>query len=134
MPEQELDDDDGKGMHLCCPKCGSPKLYYEAGMKLGPLYHCKRCGYTGTFFIRADKKMRQAMQNGIDHGVDYPAGTKARYSSKREFLFFMGIVAVIIVFIRMLCPEYSSVLGFFLYLLIILIYLFLFYRMHKNKR
>ncbi len=130
MPKQEFDDDNGEGMHLCCPKCGSSKLYYEAGMKLGPLYHCKRCGYTGTFVIRADKKMRQAMKNGIDHGVDYPAGTKVWDLSKHDFLFFMGIEAVIIVFTRMLCPEYSSVLGFFLYLFIMWIY----YRMHKNKK
>ncbi len=130
MPKQEYDDDNGKGMQLCCPKCGSSELYYEAGMKLGPLYHCKRCGYTGTFVIRADEKMRQEMKNGIDHGVDYPAGTTVWDLSKRDFLFFMGIVAVIIIFTRMLCPEYSSVLGFFLYLFIMWIY----YRMHKNKK
>ncbi len=130
MPEQEPDDDNGKGMPLCCPRCGSSKLYYESGMKLGPLYHCKRCGYTGTFVIRADKKMRLAIQNGIDHGVDNPAGTKAWYLSKREFLFYIGILVVIIVLTRILCPEYSGVLGFFMYLSIMWIY----YRMHKNKR
>lgn len=39
---------------LECPKCGSPDLYYEAGLVTGYKYHCKRCGYIGAFVIERD--------------------------------------------------------------------------------
>ncbi|MCL5963278.1 MAG: hypothetical protein M1411_02790 [Candidatus Thermoplasmatota archaeon] len=31
-----------------CPKCNSTDLYYEAGMIIGHVYHCKNCDYIGT--------------------------------------------------------------------------------------
>ena len=39
-----------------CPKCGSPELYYEAGMVTGQKYHCKRCGYIGSLVFEADEE------------------------------------------------------------------------------
>ncbi len=32
---------------LTCPHCGSPDLYYEAGLITGYKYHCKNCDYIG---------------------------------------------------------------------------------------
>ena len=34
-----------------CPKCGSTDLYYESGMIAGHVYHCKNCGYIGSFVV-----------------------------------------------------------------------------------
>ena len=39
---------------LQCPKCGSPDLYYEAGLITGQKYHCKKCNYVGSFVIERD--------------------------------------------------------------------------------
>ncbi|MGD0056723.1 MAG: TFIIB-type zinc ribbon-containing protein [Methanomassiliicoccales archaeon] len=39
---------------LVCPECGSPDLYYEAGLLTGYKYHCKRCDYIGAFVIEKD--------------------------------------------------------------------------------
>ncbi|NYT11065.1 MAG: hypothetical protein GKC03_00760 [Methanomassiliicoccales archaeon] len=39
-----------------CPMCGSPYLYYEAGMVTGQKYHCKRCGYIGSLVIETDEE------------------------------------------------------------------------------
>lgn len=36
--------------------CGSPYLYYEAGMVTGQKYHCKRCGYIGSLVIETDEE------------------------------------------------------------------------------
>jgi len=45
-----------------CPVCGSSELYYELGAKLGFVYHCKNCGYVGSFIIEANEDMAQALQ------------------------------------------------------------------------
>jgi transposase-like protein len=37
-----------------CPVCGSPDLYYEAGMVTGQKYHCKRCDYIGSLIFETD--------------------------------------------------------------------------------
>ncbi len=39
---------------LSCPQCGSPELYFEAGMVTGHVYHCKKCEYVGSFVIEKD--------------------------------------------------------------------------------
>jgi len=39
---------------LQCPKCGSPDLYYEAGLITGQKYHCKKCNYVGSLVIERD--------------------------------------------------------------------------------
>ena len=46
-----------------CPICGSPKLYYEVGGKIGFVYHCKNCGYVGSFIVEANEEMVQALKN-----------------------------------------------------------------------
>jgi len=43
-----------------CPICGSAKLYYEVGGKIGFVYHCKNCGYIGSFIIEANEEMVKA--------------------------------------------------------------------------
>jgi rubredoxin len=45
----------GKRIQVC-PMCGSPRLYYEAGMVTGQKYHCKRCGYIGSLVIETDEE------------------------------------------------------------------------------
>jgi len=39
---------------LTCPQCGSADLYYEAALITGYKYHCKKCGYIGSFVIEKD--------------------------------------------------------------------------------
>ena len=46
-----------------CPICGGPKLYYEVGGKIGFVYHCKNCGYIGSFIIEANEEMVQALKD-----------------------------------------------------------------------
>jgi len=46
-----------------CPICGSAKLYYEVGGKIGFVYHCKNCGYIGSFIIEANEEMVQALKD-----------------------------------------------------------------------
>ena len=46
-----------------CPICGSAKLYYEVGGKIGFVYHCKNCGYIGSFIIEANEEMAQALKD-----------------------------------------------------------------------
>lgn len=45
---------------LTCPECGSPDLYYEAGLITGYKYHCKKCGYIGAFVIEKDIEEKKA--------------------------------------------------------------------------
>lgn len=59
---QEIENSEEE-MRLCCPVCGRSEFYYEAGMKLGRLYHCKHCGYIGTFVISANQKMMQLIRD-----------------------------------------------------------------------
>lgn len=44
-----------------CPVCGSLDLYYESGGVEG-LYHCKKCGYIGSFVINANEEMVKTIQ------------------------------------------------------------------------
>jgi uncharacterized Zn finger protein len=46
-----------------CPICGSAKLYYEVGGKIGFVYHCKNCGYVGSLIVEANEKMVQALKD-----------------------------------------------------------------------
>jgi len=46
-----------------CPICGSAKLYYEVGGKIGFVYHCKNCGYVGSLIVEANEEMVQALKN-----------------------------------------------------------------------
>jgi len=46
-----------------CPICGSAKLYYEVGGKIGFVYHCKNCGYIGSFIVDANEEMIHAIKN-----------------------------------------------------------------------
>lgn len=39
---------------LTCPVCGSADLYYEAGLITGYKYHCKKCGYIGSFVVEKE--------------------------------------------------------------------------------
>ncbi|MCE5296146.1 MAG: hypothetical protein LLG16_03465 [Euryarchaeota archaeon] len=39
---------------LKCPVCGSADLYYENAMITGVVYHCKKCGYVGSFVVEED--------------------------------------------------------------------------------
>lgn len=40
-----------------CPVCGESELFYEAGGYVGAVYHCKNCGYVGSFIIEGDEDM-----------------------------------------------------------------------------
>ncbi|MBN2110420.1 MAG: hypothetical protein JW705_04945 [Methanosarcinaceae archaeon] len=51
-----------------CPVCGSDDLYYEAGGVEG-LYHCKYCGYIGSFVIDANKEMAKLIRKEYDSKV-----------------------------------------------------------------
>lgn len=37
-----------------CPMCGGSDLYYESGMVTGQKYHCKDCGYVGSFVVERE--------------------------------------------------------------------------------
>lgn len=45
-----------------CPVCGSPELYYEAGGYTGKVYHCKKCGYIGSFVVEANEEMIETIR------------------------------------------------------------------------
>jgi RNA polymerase subunit RPABC4/transcription elongation factor Spt4 len=55
-----------------CPICGSAKLYYEVGGKIGFVYHCKNCDYVGSLIVEANEEMVQAL--------------KDEYAKKKAFL------------------------------------------------
>jgi len=46
-----------------CPICGSAKLYYEVGGKIGFVYHCKNCGYVGSLIVEANEEMVQVLKD-----------------------------------------------------------------------
>jgi hypothetical protein len=37
--------------------CGNADLYFEVGGYAGTVYHCKECGYIGSFIIEANEEM-----------------------------------------------------------------------------
>ncbi|MDG6243607.1 MAG: hypothetical protein QCH31_04340 [Methanolobus sp.] len=64
----EPDEDETEELIEVCPVCGSPDLYYEAGGIEG-LYHCKDCGYIGSFVIEANRKMRQLIRDEYERNL-----------------------------------------------------------------
>lgn len=50
-----------------CPVCGSSDWYYEAGGYTGKLYHCKHCGYIGTFIVAGNQEMIDAIKEDYKH-------------------------------------------------------------------
>ncbi|MGB7533110.1 MAG: hypothetical protein WA977_09085 [Halobacteriota archaeon] len=62
-----------------CPICGSAKLYYEVGGKIGFVYHCKNCGYIGSLIVEANEEMAQALKNIF---LERKALTKEKNKSK----------------------------------------------------
>lgn len=125
-------DDTGEDMLFCCPNCGHTELYYEAGLKLGPIYHCKRCGYMGTFVIEANPKMRQVIRSGLTKKIDdNPFTAKEYIPLKRTLLYSAFIVYVLLCAINFLLPEYSIVLSLvwlLLYLAFIVVFVYRKYR------
>ncbi|WP_406656803.1 hypothetical protein V7O62_13195 [Methanolobus sp. ZRKC2] len=55
------DDDNPEGTMQVCPVCGSSDLYYELGGVEG-LYHCKYCGYIGSFVVDANIEMAKMIR------------------------------------------------------------------------
>lgn len=37
-----------------CPACKSQEIYAVAGGYIGQVYHCKACGYRGSFVLEID--------------------------------------------------------------------------------
>lgn len=60
----EEDEDSEETMEVC-PVCGSIDLYYEAGGVEG-LYHCKHCGYIGSFVVDANEEMARLIRKEYD--------------------------------------------------------------------
>ncbi|MFP4185487.1 MAG: hypothetical protein ACOCTN_00430 [Candidatus Natronoplasma sp.] len=44
----------GQRTILECPKCGSRKIFPEAGFITGYKYHCKDCDYVGALVMERD--------------------------------------------------------------------------------
>ncbi len=44
---------------LTCPRCGSPRLYLEAGAMMGQIYHCKECDYVGSLVIEREIEIEE---------------------------------------------------------------------------
>lgn len=122
----------GEDIKLCCPNCGHTELYYEAGMKLGRLYHCKRCGYIGTFVIEANPEMRQLIQSGMTQKIDdNPFTAKEYIPIRRILLYSFAVVFVILCAINIMFPEYSTTISLiwpFLSLGFIIVFVYLKYR------
>ena len=62
------DDTEGEETIQVCPVCGSKDLYYEAGGVEG-LYHCKYCGYIGSFVVDANKEMARLIRMEYESGA-----------------------------------------------------------------
>lgn len=61
----DIQDDDEETMQVC-PVCGSIDLYYEAGGVEG-LYHCKNCGYIGSFIVEANEEMARLIREEYEN-------------------------------------------------------------------
>ncbi len=61
------DKEEGETMQVC-PVCGSTDLYYEAGGVEG-LYHCKYCGYIGSFVVDANEEMARLIRKEYESGA-----------------------------------------------------------------
>ena len=124
-------DDTGEEVLLCCPNCGHRELYYEAGMKLGPLYRCKRCGYIGTFVIEANRELRQLILNGQIRETGDKTTIGGSNPLNRRFLYLAVAVYVISYAIVALFPEYSTIFGLawpFLFFILVIIFIYLTYK------
>jgi len=55
---------------LLCPQCGSSDLYYESGLVLGYIYHCKDCDYVGSFVIEVDDDDVESVRKDIRASAD----------------------------------------------------------------
>jgi rubredoxin len=62
----DIEDDDLEDTVQVCPVCGSIDLYYEAGGVEG-LYHCKHCGYIGSFIVEANEEMARLIRKEYDN-------------------------------------------------------------------
>jgi rubredoxin len=62
----DIEDDDLEDAVQVCPVCGSIDLYYEAGGVEG-LYHCKHCGYIGSFIVEANEEMARLIRKEYDN-------------------------------------------------------------------
>ena len=62
----DIEDDDLEDTVQVCPVCGSIDLYYEAGGVEG-LYHCKHCGYIGSFIVEANDEMARMIRKEYDN-------------------------------------------------------------------
>lgn len=62
----DIEDDDSEETIQVCPVCGSMELYYEAGGVEG-LYHCKNCGYIGSFIVEANEEMARLIREEYDN-------------------------------------------------------------------
>ncbi len=62
------DDTEGEETIQVCPVCGSTDLYYEAGGVEG-LYHCKYCGYIGSFVVDANEEMARLIRKEYESGA-----------------------------------------------------------------
>ena len=131
IPEvNDLEDD----MYLCCPNCGYTELYYETGMKLGPIYHCKRCGYIGTFVIEANQEMRETIEKGMTKKMDDNPFTADEYIPlKRKILYSTIVMSAIYYALVHLFPEYSTTLSLALFFFYFLILLFTLSKMNSIK-
>lgn len=123
--------DTGDDMLFCCPNCGHRELYYEAGMKLGPLYRCKRCGYIGTFVIEANRELRQLILNGQNRETGDKTAIGGSNPLNRRFLYLAVAVYVVSYAIDALFPEYSPIFALawpFLFFILVLIFIYLTYK------
>lgn len=61
---------------IFCPECGSSRLYYLLGFRLGQIYVCKRCGYQGAFVVEdgemAAKMREEWIKNKEGEGSQSP--------------------------------------------------------------
>lgn len=73
--------DNENNTSLNCPVCGGSGLYYVAGMKLGPLYQCKRCGYNGTFVLKANQEMREHIEDEYESKLSGKRSQQSSYDS-----------------------------------------------------
>jgi uncharacterized Zn finger protein len=62
----DIEDDDLEETVQVCPVCGSIDLYYEAGGVEG-MYHCKHCGYIGSFIIEANEEMARLIRKEYEN-------------------------------------------------------------------
>jgi predicted RNA-binding Zn-ribbon protein involved in translation (DUF1610 family) len=131
IPEVNNQEDD---MYLCCPNCGYTGLYYETGMKLGPIYHCKRCGYIGTFVIEANQEMRKTIENGLTTKINNNPFTADEYIPlKRKILYSTIVMFAIYYALVYLFPGHSTTLTVEVFIFYLLFVLFTYLKWFNQK-